>query len=40
VHYLVQVFPDLAMSDDEEDPELHSAVEDMVTDCQVGTWAD
>jgi hypothetical protein len=31
------VFPNLALSDDEEDPELDTAVEDMVTDCQVGT---
>ncbi len=31
------VFPDLICSDDEEDPKLHSAMEDMVTDRQVGT---
>ena len=37
VHYLVQVFPDLVCSDDEEDPEPHTAVEDIVADCQVGT---
>ena len=33
----MQVFPDLTLSEDEEDAELDTAVENMVTDCQVGT---